>query len=47
MKGYGTGINEHASFKDIEKARSEMDRLLDTFLFGKPKARGFAEQEEW
>jgi len=33
-------------FKDIEKARSEMDRLLDTFLFGKPKTGGFAE-EEW
>jgi len=34
-------------FKDIEKARGEMDRLLDTFLFGKPKTSGFAEEEEW
>jgi HSP20 family protein len=34
-------------FKDIEKARSEMDRLLDTFLFGKPKTSGFAEGGEW
>ena len=38
-------MNTHP-FKDIEKARSEMDRLLDTFLFGKPKTSGFAE-EEW
>ncbi len=34
-------------FKDIEKARSEMDRLLDTFLFGRPRTRGFAEEGEW
>jgi HSP20 family protein len=33
-------------FKDIEKARSEMDRLWDTFLFGRPKTSGLAE-EEW
>ena len=33
-------------FKDIEKVRSEMDWLLDTFLFGKPKTSEFAE-EEW
>ena len=39
-------MNMHP-FKNIEKTRSEMDRLLDTFLFGKPKSRGFAEQEEW
>ncbi len=39
-------INAHP-FKDIEKARSEMDRLLDTFLFGKPKTKAFAEPEEW
>ena len=39
-------MNTHP-FKNIEKTRSEMDRLLDTFLFGKPKTRGFAEQEEW
>ena len=34
-------------FKDIERARSEMDKLMDTFLFGKPKTTGFAEEEEW
>ena len=34
-------------FKDIEKARSEMDKLMDTFLFGKPKTAGFAEEQEW
>jgi len=39
-------MNTHP-FKDIEKARSEMDRPLDTFLFGKPKASGFAGEEEW
>jgi HSP20 family protein len=39
-------MNTHP-FKNIEKTRSEMDRLLETFLFGKPKARGFAVQEEW
>jgi HSP20 family protein len=33
-------------FKDIEKTRSEMDRLWDTFLFGRPKTSGLAE-EEW
>ena len=33
-------------FKETEKERSEMDRLLDTFLFGKPKTSGFA-KEEW
>jgi len=33
-------------FKDIEEARSEMDRLWDTFLFGRPKTGGLAE-EEW
>jgi len=32
-------------FKEIEKERSEMDRLLDTFLFGKPKTSGFTEKE--
>ena len=34
-------------FKHIEKARSEMDKLMDTFLFGKPKTAGFAEEQEW
>jgi HSP20 family protein len=34
-------------FEGIEKARSEMDRLLDTFLFGKPRISGFAEEQEW
>ncbi len=38
-------MNTHP-FKDTEKSRSEMDRLLDTFLFGKPKT-GFAGEEEW
>jgi len=33
-------------FEDIEEARSEMDRLWDTFLFGRPKTSGVAE-EEW
>jgi HSP20 family protein len=34
-------------FKDVEKARSEMDRLLDTFLFGRPQRRDFWEEVEW
>lgn len=34
-------------FKDIEKTRSEMDRLWDTFLFGRPKTTWLAEEEEW
>jgi HSP20 family protein len=34
-------------FKEIEKVRSEMDRLWDTFLFGKPLKGGFQEQGEW
>jgi HSP20 family protein len=34
-------------FKEIEKVRSEMDRLLDTFLFGKPQKGAFQEQGEW
>jgi len=33
-------------FKDIEKARSEMDRLWDTLLFGRPKISWLAEEEE-
>lgn len=34
-------------FKDIEKTRSEMDRLWDTFLFGRPNTSGLAEEDEW
>lgn len=34
-------------FKEIEKARSEMDRLWDTFLFGRPQEIEFQEKEEW
>jgi HSP20 family protein len=34
-------------FKDIENVRSEMDRLWDTFLFGRPQRRGFQEIGEW
>ena len=34
-------------FKDIEEARGEMDRLWDTFLFGRPKTSGFPEEGEW
>jgi len=33
-------------FEDIEEARSEMDRLWDAFLFGRPKASGHPEQGE-
>jgi hypothetical protein len=31
-------MNTHP-FKDIGKIRSEMDRLLDTFLFGIPQMK--------
>jgi HSP20 family protein len=34
-------------FKDIEKERSEMDRLLDTFLFGRPQKEDIWEEIEW
>ena len=34
-------------FEDIEKARSETDRLLDTFLFGVPQRGDFWEEAEW
>ena len=34
-------------FKDIEKARSEMDRLWDTFLFGVPQEKDVWEEAEW
>ena len=39
-------MNTHP-FKDIEKVRSEMDRLLDTFLFGVPQKRDLWEEIEW
>jgi HSP20 family protein len=34
-------------FRDIEKVRSEIDRLWDTFLFGRPQKRDFWEEVEW
>jgi HSP20 family protein len=39
-------MNTHP-FKDIEKVRSEMDRLVDTFLFGVPQKGDFWEEAEW
>lgn len=39
-------MNTHP-FEDIEKVRSEMDRLMDTFLFGVPQRREFLEEAEW
>ncbi len=39
-------MNSHP-FKDVEKTRSEMDRLLDIFLFGRPKTGGAIGKEEW
>ncbi len=39
-------MNTHP-FKDIEKVRSEMDRLVDTFLFGVPQRGDFWEEAEW
>ncbi len=33
-------------FRDIEKTRSEMDRLWDTFLFGRPRI-SWPEEDEW
>ncbi len=39
-------MNSHP-FKDVEKTRSEMDRLLDIFLFGRPKMGGAIGEEEW
>jgi HSP20 family protein len=39
-------MNTHP-FKDIEKVRSEMDRLVDTFLFGVPQRGDFWEGAEW
>jgi HSP20 family protein len=39
-------MNTHP-FEDIEKVRSEMDRLVDTFLFGVPQKGDFWEEAEW
>jgi len=39
-------MNPHP-FKDVEKVRSEMDRLVDTFLFGMPQRGDFWEGAEW
>ncbi len=39
-------MNTHP-FEDTEKARSEMDRLWDTFLFGVPQKRDLWEEAEW
>jgi HSP20 family protein len=39
-------MNTHP-FEDIEKVRSEMDRLMDTFLFGEPQRGDFWEEAEW
>jgi HSP20 family protein len=38
-------VNTHP-FGDIEKVRSEMDRLMDTFLFGVPQRGDFWEEAE-
>jgi HSP20 family protein len=34
-------------FQDIEKARTEMDRLWDSFLFGRPQKGALQEVAEW
>jgi HSP20 family protein len=34
-------------FREIEKVRSEMDKLWDTFLWGRPRKRGSEGEEEW
>src|SRR4030042_1386062 len=39
-------MNPHP-VEDIEKVRSEMDRLMDTFLFGVPQRGDFWEEAEW
>jgi HSP20 family protein len=39
-------MNTHP-FEDIEKVGSEMDRLVDTFLFGVPQRGDFWEEAEW
>lgn len=39
-------INTHP-FREIEKVRSEVDRLVDTFLFGVPQRGDFLEELQW
>lgn len=39
-------MNTHP-FEEIEKVRSEMDRFLDTFLFGVPQKGDSWEKAEW
>jgi HSP20 family protein len=39
-------MNTHPC-EDIEKVGSEMDRLVDTFLFGVPQRGDFWEEAEW
>jgi HSP20 family protein len=39
-------MNTHP-FKDTEKVRSEMNRLMDTFLFGVPQTGDFWEEADW
>ncbi len=39
-------INTHP-FKDIEGARSETDKLWDTFYWGRPQKRGPREEADW
>jgi len=39
-------MNTHP-FEDVEKVRSEIDRLMDTFLFGVPQRGDFWEEAEW
>lgn len=39
-------MNPHP-FEDIEKVRSEMDRLMDAFLFGVPQRGEFWGEAEW
>ena len=34
-------------FKDVEKVRSEWDKLWDTFYWGRPPERSHAGEEEW
>ena len=41
------GLTNTHPFEEIERARSEMDRLLDAFLFGVPQKRDSWEEAEW
>ncbi len=34
-------------FEEIEKTRTEMDKLWDTFYWGIPQKKGFREEAEW